>query len=76
MIIFLKGVLNVLDYFIDSMAKGVEDAYVLDISEPTFFQSIVNLEYKIDETTDVIMFNDVGIYIISMLNITAMDGGK
>ena len=65
MIIFLKGVLNVLDYFIDSMAKGVEDAYVLDISEPTFFQSIVNLEYKIDETTDVIMFNNVGINLVT-----------
>lgn len=65
MIFFLKGTLNVLNNFIDCMAEGEEDAYVLDISEPNFFQSIINLEHKIDGTTDVIMFNNVGINLVT-----------
>ncbi len=61
MVIFLKGVLSVLDYFIDHMAEGMEDACVLDISESTFGQKLSELDAQIDGTTDVIMFNNVGL---------------
>lgn len=62
-IIFLKGVLQTLDCFIDCMAqgRGEYDSYVLDLSKPIFYQQLLALEPLIDETTHVITFNNAGI---------------
>lgn len=61
MIIFLKGMLPELDYFIERMAEGLKEAHVLDISGNTFYQQLGRLDAVIDETTDVITFDSVGI---------------
>lgn len=61
MIILLKGVLSVLDYFIDHMAEGSEDTCVLDITDGAFAGKLSDFDAQIDETTDVILFNNVGL---------------
>lgn len=59
MIILIKGILKTLDYFIDAMAKGHEDAVVLDINNPE--ETLLPIIEKIDKTTFVVTFNNVGV---------------
>lgn len=61
MVILLKGMLPELDYFIERMAESLEEAYVLDISQDTFYKQLGILDLAIDETTDVITFDSVGL---------------
>ena len=63
MVIFLKGVLETLDYFIHCMAEGVNDADIMDVTEQTFIQRLLEMDSQIDRTTDVITFNNVGIEV-------------
>lgn len=63
MVIFLKGALETLDCFIHCMAEGVNDAYIMDVTEQTFVQQLQEIDSQIDETTDVITFNNVGIRV-------------
>lgn len=64
MVILLKGVLKTLDYFIDCMSGEWEEEYVLDISDPAFFRQLLDLDTRIDENTDVITFNNVGVSVV------------
>ena len=61
MIVFLKGMLPELDYFIERMAEGLESVYILDISQDIFYRELGELDAVIDEMTDVITFDSVGI---------------
>lgn len=61
MVIFLKGKLEVLRYFIDRMSVRTKDAVFLDTTEPCFFQKISELDNEINENTHVITFNNVGV---------------
>ena len=63
MVIFLKGMIETLDYFIHCMAEGVNDAYIMDVTEQTFIQRLLEIDSQIDETTDVITFNNIGIRV-------------
>ena len=63
MVIFLKGAIETLDYFIHCMAEGVNDAYIMDISDPNFYQQLSEMDARINETTDVVTFNNVGIAV-------------
>lgn len=69
MIIFLKGTLEVLRYFIDEMAVRTKDAVFLDTTDPGFFRKIEGLDREINENTHVITFNNAGV------NLT-VGGGK
>ena len=57
MVIFLKGMLQTLDLFIDYMTQDMEDAVVIDVSDyKAYIGRLQELDAQIDETTDVITF--------------------
>ena len=61
MVIFLKGMLQTLDLFIDCMTEDMEDACVIDVSDyKAYIARLQELDSQIDETTDVIAFNNTG----------------
>ena len=62
MVIFLKGMLQTLDLFIDCMTEDMEDACVIDVSDyKAYIARLQELDSQIDETTDVIAFNNTGL---------------
>lgn len=64
MVIFLKGMLQTLDLFIDYMTQDMEDAVVIDVSDyKAYIGRLQELDAQIDETTDVITFNNVGLTV-------------
>lgn len=64
MIIFLKGMLQTLDLFIDCMTENREDACVIDVSDHTaYIDKLKELDSQIDEETEVITFNNVGLAV-------------
>lgn len=63
MIIFLKGRLDTLNYFIDNMAYNAPDCHILNLTDEQSLNELVSLDPYIDETTYVITFNNVGINI-------------
>lgn len=68
MVIFLKGGLQTLDLFINCMVEDMEDAVVIDVSDyKAYIKRLQELDTRIDETTDVITFNNTG------LGVTAYD---
>lgn len=60
MVIFIKGAIGELDYFINHMALEVPDSYVLDVNDK-FYEKLTELDSRIDEHTRVITFNNLGI---------------
>ena len=60
MLILLKGVLETLDYFVDSMAAGRDDAIVLDKSDPGFYKRMGELIPYMQGDVTVVIFNNVG----------------
>lgn len=64
MIIFMKGKLETLNYFIDEMAKGTEDAVFLNSYDKDFSNKIRVLDSAINEDTHVITFNNIGIKLM------------
>lgn len=64
MVIFLKGKLKTLDLFIDCMTEDMENACVIDVSDyEAYIHKLQELDTQIDETTDVITFNNVGLVV-------------
>lgn len=65
MIIFLKGRLDTLNYFIDHMAANTINSHILCFADDdqTFFQQLILLDPYINDTTYVITFNNTGINI-------------
>lgn len=64
MVIFLKGMLQTLDLFIDCMTESMENACVIDVSDyNAYIERLQELDTQIDETTDVITFNNVGLFV-------------
>ena len=61
MIIFLKGKLETLCYFIDQMAVRTQDAVLIDTTERDFFLKILRMDSEINENTHVITFNNTGV---------------
>lgn len=65
MIIFLKGKLETLNYFIDEMAVRTKDAVFIDTTTDSgFFLKIDELDNEINENTHVITFNNAGVNFI------------
>lgn len=58
MIILIKGILEVLDYFIDAMAAEDDDIIVFDINNPE--ETLLPYADRIDKNTMVVTFNNVG----------------
>lgn len=64
MVIFLKGALDVLDYFVDEMSKD-SDAVVLNLRDAkASLERLSELDKDIDDTTIVITFNCVGTNLV------------
>lgn len=63
MIIFLKGPLETLNYFIDEMAKGTEAAVFLNPYDSDFAEKVRALDAQIDANTHVITFNNIGVKV-------------
>lgn len=62
MIIFIKGYIETLNYFIDCMAEGREDVLILDTTQPEkMFQILEMQDRYINESTAVITFNNFGV---------------
>ncbi|MCM1156656.1 MAG: glycosyltransferase [Roseburia sp.] len=78
MVIFLKGMLKTLDLFIDCMTEGMEDACIIDVSDhEAYIKRLRELDAQIDETTDVIAFNNTGLDVEAMgINYWEMKGVK
>lgn len=64
MIIFLKSILDTLNYFIDNMAYNTPDSHILNFADEQFLDELISLDPYIDETTYVITFNNAGIDIV------------
>ena len=64
MIIFIKGPLNVLNYFIDCMAAKEETSIILDMTQPDQMIKMINKwDSCINSSTIVITFNNIGIFL-------------
>ncbi|MDE6531537.1 MAG: glycosyltransferase [Lachnospiraceae bacterium] len=63
MIIFIKGPIATLNYFLDHMNQKLEDSVVLDICDKEYKKTLSSLDSNINESTIVITFNNVGINI-------------
>ncbi|MDE6742470.1 MAG: glycosyltransferase [Lachnospiraceae bacterium] len=65
MIIFIKGPIATLNYFLNNMNQKIEDSVVLDICDKDYKQALSSIDEDIDENTIVITFNNVGINILA-----------
>lgn len=64
MVIFIKGDIETLNYFIDDMAEGREDVLILDTTQPeAMLQKLEAHDRYIDDSTCVISFNNFGVGI-------------
>lgn len=64
MIIFIKGYSAPLNYFIDCMAEGRDDAIILDVSKPDqMFKMIEEWDPFINGSAVVITFNNAGVFL-------------
>ena len=62
MILFIKGPLEVLNFFIDCMAEKISNPVIVDTSDKyIFFRQISLIDNMIDESTYVITFNNIGL---------------
>lgn len=61
MIIFIKGPIETLNYFAECMAEDRQDTIMLNFCDQGFYKQLAELDNQIDETTIVIIFNNVGI---------------
>lgn len=65
MVIFIKGPIITLNYFVDHMNQNLEDSVVLDIRDKNYISVLSSIDNAIDENTVVITFNNVGINILT-----------
>lgn len=65
MIIFIKGPIATLNYFLDYMNQKLEDSVVLDICDKEYKKTLSSLDSSINENTIVITFNNIGINILA-----------
>lgn len=63
MIIFIKGPIITLNYFLDHMNR--KDVVVLDICDKDYKRTLSSMDADIDENTVVITFNNIGINILA-----------
>lgn len=63
MYIFIKGRLNTLNQFVDSISEGIEDKKYIDVMSPNLGERISELDAQINEDTIVVTFNNEGIGI-------------
>ena len=62
MIVFIKGAVRILDYFVDSMAAGIPNAIVLDFSKmDEYCNQVSQIYHHLSEDTIVVTFNNTGI---------------
>lgn len=63
MYIFIKGRLNTLNQFVDSISEEIEDKKYIDVMSPDLGERISELDAQINEDTIVVTFNNEGIGI-------------
>lgn len=64
MVIFIKGYIETLNYFMDSMAAGRDDTFFLNAEDMnSVTQQLYLLDSRIDENTVVICCNNIGVRI-------------
>ena len=64
-VIFFKGILETMDYFVDRLVEGAReigvDAYVIDAKDPSTYQSDAFIEFFERKTVAAFLLNQIGL---------------